>query len=132
MQQPHQDVAVPPGQVGYVFTNDDLNTLQWVFGKRVAAGAVDSQTFSELPADTRAALVVLAQSIPVPRHLVLVRAGLDPKLIRAMKSMLLAMDRSPEGRDVLQKFERTARFDEIPIKASLDPLRAMYKTVQGR
>ncbi len=124
--------VVAKNEVGYIFSGDHENSIQWVLRGRVAAGAIDNLNFQEIPATVRAQLEILARTEAVPRQLVLARSDLDPKLVSAIKTILMDMDKTPEGRVVLQKLDKTAKFDEFPegTEAALARMRQLYKLVQ--
>jgi phosphonate transport system substrate-binding protein len=100
-----------------------------VISGKVAAGSVDSIVFSEIPEENRAGLIVLGETKNVPRHLVIVRSGMSPVMIEAIKKLLLDIDKTPEGKDILTKFQKTAKFDDAPggIEAGLTQIRDLYK-----
>jgi phosphonate transport system substrate-binding protein len=123
--------SVRRAEVGYVFARDDDNIVQWVVGGKVAAGAVDNRAFLKIPDEARSQLVILAETERLPRHVVLVRSGLDPRVVEALKTELLAMSESPAGLPVLEAFEATARFDEFPTDMALDRMRMLYRSISG-
>ena len=132
MPKPRPDSEVPRDEVGFVFTADDRNTIQWVLSGKVAAGAVDSSAFAKIPAETRRALVVLGESPTVVRHIVMARPVMPPRLRDAIKVRLLAMHQSPEGQSVLRVYEETSRFDEFPLDAEMSRVREMYRLIKSR
>lgn len=105
--------SVSAAEVGYVFSNDDENTMVWVLRKKVSAGALSNLKFEQLAKDGISKLKILAESINVPRHVVSHRAGLNTELVAAIEKVLLNMDKDEEGKKVLKIFERTARFDKF-------------------
>ncbi len=105
---------VAADEVGYTNSNSDDNTLQWVISGKVAAGATDNRSYEKLPAETRKDLVVLAKTEAIPRNLLVVSPKLDPDLLAQIKAVLLDMDKTPDGQDVLAKFQKTTKFDELP------------------
>lgn len=121
--------GVAPDETGYVFSADDRNTLAWVLKGRVAAGAMNDEKYRKLSKGREKDLVVLATTTPVPRHLVTYRKNLDPALLRAVRAVLLEMERSPRGLDALRAFNETTRFDELDDadKMALDELRTRFK-----
>ncbi|WP_426556762.1 phosphate/phosphite/phosphonate ABC transporter substrate-binding protein [Dapis sp. BLCC M172] len=123
---------VSADEVGYVFTDDDENTIQWVISGKVAAGAIDIGTFMEIPEASRQAMLVLGESDKVARHVALVRADLKPEMVEAIKTILIQMDKTAEGQEVLKKFEKTAKFDNFPPESSIERMRELYELVQNR
>ncbi|NEO57478.1 MAG: phosphate/phosphite/phosphonate ABC transporter substrate-binding protein [Okeania sp. SIO3B5] len=124
--------TVSPDEVGFVFTDDDENTIQWVISGKVAAGAVDIGTFMEIPEVNREAMIVLAESEKVARHIVLVRPEMKAEMVEAIKAILIKMDQTSEGREILKKFEKTAKFDDFPPESSIERMRELYELVQNR
>jgi len=118
-------------EVGFVFSGDDENTIQWVVSNRVSVGVVDSNTYSHIPEETREQLRIVAETEALPRHLVVVRPGMEPELVDAIIAVLTAMDESEDGLAVLESFEETAQFDEFPggIAAALARMRELYELV---
>lgn len=125
------DAAVAAGEVGYVFTGENANTIEWVLSGKVAAGVVDSGAFEEIPEETRNGLTVLAESEKIARHVALVRPGLDPALVSAIKAVLLQMDNTADGQAVLKSFEKTAKFDEFS-PTTLERMQELYQIFQNK
>ncbi len=133
VEKARADAAVDMRDVGYIFTQDDYNTIQWVFSGRVASGATDNLSFTrKIPETTRASLVVLAKSPLIARHVVLARPNMDPALVEAIRSVLKGMDRASEGQAVLDAFEKTARFSDFQGKTELAWAEKMYRLFKAR
>jgi phosphonate transport system substrate-binding protein len=109
----HSSVPLGGRAVGYTFSNDDENTMQWVLNGRTAAGAIDHQKYVKEARSRIDELKILEQTPSVPRHVVSARPDISPKLLSTIKEILTRMDRSEEGRKILQDFEQTAKFDEL-------------------
>lgn len=124
------NALAPTNEVGYVFTEDDENTVQWVLSGKLPAGVLDNQRFASLPPESRAQFTVLAETEQIARQIGLVRPGLAPELQAALKAALLEMDQTAEGRAALLTFEETARFDDFPATASLERMRQLYTIVR--
>jgi phosphonate transport system substrate-binding protein len=123
-KQATTDVA-EPDEVGYVFSYDDENTMVWVLRGKVLAGAIDNHHFLQQTKENLENLTVLYETFSIPRHIVGYRADLPDKLVERIKSILLQMHQQGEGRKVLQEFEKTAKFDEIPHHAMLPLLKSI-------
>lgn len=122
--------AVEPDEVGVVFSYDDENTLQWVTSGRAQAGATDDYHFGVYSEQVE--LISLGQTEAVPRQVVIVRPGMEPDLLEAIKQALLGADDSEAGRAALEQFDGTAKFDEFPegIDAALERMREMSAVVE--
>ena len=119
-------------QVGFVFSFDDENTLQWVLGGLVAAGATDDYHFSDdFLKKAKDQLIELARTEPVPRQVVVARPGIDPALLEAIKTILIDADTTDAGMAALEPFQ-TSQFDDFPegIEAAQERMRAMMEIVQ--
>ena len=100
--------------VGYRFTLGEENTLLWVLNGRADAGAMADYVFKKLSAPVSNELRVIHQSKVIPYHVVVSRPGLSPAARAAIYQRLLNMKDDPEGQRILQAFEGTTRFDDIP------------------
>ena len=107
-------VRVRPREIGYVFSNHDQNTVVWVLHGKVAAGAMNNAALIEEAKGSLEQLQVIHKTFTVPRHLTVVRNGLPPELDQSLERILLDMHKTKAGRETLEQFERTARFDPIP------------------
>lgn len=125
--------AVPPAdRIGYVFTGDDENTIHWLLSGRVAAAAVDDITLSrDVSREARERFIVLAETDPVPRQVLVARADLDPELLATLTRRLLRLHTTTAGRAALASID-TSRFDEFPggAEAALERLDPAYQAVR--
>ncbi len=119
-------------KVGFVFSYDDENTLQWVLSGRVAAGATDDYHYEvAFPPEAREKLVTLAETESVPRQVVVARPDMDPALLDAIKQILTTAHEDEAAQAALEAFQ-TTRFDEFPegIEAAQARMREMMEIVQ--
>lgn len=124
---------VASDEVGFVFSYDDENTLQWVLNGFASAGVVDDYRFDvAFPADVTANLVVLARTETTPRQIGIASPTLDQPLVEAIKTALIGMDESEAGQAALENF-LTTKFDEFPegIDVAIKRMREMMEIVQS-
>lgn len=118
---------VRPGRVGYIFSYEMENTLALLLRKRITAAGIGSHEFDSLRPWEREQVRVIHRTWAVPRHVVSIRASLDQRLADRISAILKDMENSGEGRQVLNHFEQTTRFDDIPADArtTLEELRPL-------
>lgn len=123
-------ISVSDGKVGYAFSADDHNTIQWVVSGRVSAGVTDNQSFAEIPEEDRAELRIFAQTDPIPRQVVMASRHLDRVTLEAITQLLVDLDETSEGQEVLETFG-TAQFDLFPEggQAAISKMRTLYRLV---
>jgi len=106
--------TVPDDKIGYVFSNDAENTMVWVLKGKVTAGAVNEDYFAALAGQRIGELRILFRSDAVPRNVVCARGDLDADVMQSVVGVLIEMSEDPEGRVVLDGFERTSAFEPFP------------------
>ncbi len=119
VQRSEPSVPVATDEVGYVFSEDDENSIVWVLTEKVVAGAMNNLAFETLAGQQRDQLRIIHQTLLIPRHVVSYRAGLEPSLVRRVQELLLSMHETEEGRETLRAFGKTARFDPVPDEDAL-------------
>ena len=126
------DEPVAPGEIGFAFSYDDENTLQWVLNGFTAAGVTDDFQFDvAFPADAKSQLVELARTESTPRQVAVIRSGLDEELVQAILRVLTTMHETEAGAAALEPFQ-TSRFDEFPegIESATARMREMMEIVK--
>jgi phosphonate transport system substrate-binding protein len=127
------EAEVADDKIAYVFSDDDDNTVQWVLSGKVDAGALDSETFAEIPEENRAEMTILVETESLPRQLTLLRPGVDDATRDAIAALLMGLDKTDEGLAVLDSFEHTTKFDAFPEgpEVALNRMQELYDLVQG-
>ncbi len=103
---------VPGGYVGYLFAGQEENVVAWVYLGKVDAGAIDDHRLKELSKGKNVFRIVKT-SWEFPRHIVSFSKNLNPSLAALLEDILTSMDTDPEGSEVLETFDRTARFEKL-------------------
>ena len=126
------DAAVADDEIGFAFSDSDEATTAWILSGRVAAGVLDNQTFAEFTEEQQANLVILAETEPIARQVVLAKPGMDPDLQAAVMELLMGLDETEEGQAILDTL-KTSQFDELPggPEAAFDRMRVMFELVQS-
>ncbi|MBF0492598.1 MAG: phosphate/phosphite/phosphonate ABC transporter substrate-binding protein [Deltaproteobacteria bacterium] len=109
------------GELGYIFSRDDINTLLWVKKGKVDAGAVDSHIYAKQAKESLDQLRIIEKTISLPSLLIGYRSDLSPKLLTRLKFVLQNMHKTDEGKVILKDLDEISKFVEIPPNA-LDPL----------
>lgn len=127
------DADVGPDEIGYVFSRDEENTIEFVLAGMVAAGGISDIDLEELPPEISERLIAWNQTLSVPRQLVSVRPGLQSEFIDAIKELMIGLEATPEGRALMDGLKSTKRFDPLPGESleSLRQLREYMKLVAG-
>ena len=105
---------VKSDEVGYIFSYSDSQTIFMVLNGAVAAGATDDQKYLTLAKNLD--FKIIHETVSFPRQIVSHRADLPAKLVTRVKEVLLNMHQTEQGRQVLQVFESTSKFEEIRVR----------------
>ena len=62
---------------------------------------------------------IVDRTIDVPRHMVSYRSELEPDLVYKINTILLNMDKEPEGIKILRNFDNSTKYEEMPNKDQL-------------
>lgn len=123
--------VVADDEVGYVFSGDDENVIEWVLSGRADAGVVDNIIYmSDIEESTRESLVIVAETEDVPRRVVIVGPNVTPEMADVLSEILIQLDQSEEGLALL-KIVKTLKFDEFPegVEAAFKPIKEMFEIV---
>ncbi len=112
------------GEVGYLETRDDRNSMLWLVNGTVDAVAIDPHNWGLLNQVRPGEFRVLARSMFVPREIVVQRDGLAPELSNAIQGALRRMNQTTDGAHAMAMFDNTTRFDDFPlgIRATFTPI----------
>lgn len=118
---------VEPDVVGYIHGSDD-NSINLLVAGKVDAAATSHREYQILRPEIQAGIKIIAKSISVPRQLIAVRKDLDPKVIAAIKEILVNMEKNPEGQGVLTRQQGTTNIDAIPA-GSIERMKILEKFI---
>ncbi len=127
------DEAVAADEVGYFFGLDEQNTVELLLTGQVAAGGFSNEDYDELPPELQARIMPFGESLTVPRQLVSVRPGLDADLVQRITELLVGLELTDEGKELLEGLQETKRFDPLPPEAetAVDWLRVVIPQIIG-
>jgi phosphonate transport system substrate-binding protein len=106
--------SINADEIGYTFAGSEENVLAWVLEGKTVGAVLQNDAFDELDAETKAQLLIVAETPTVPRHIALAWPGMDDAMQQRLTDILMAMDETSEGQMLLEGFEKTAQFDELP------------------
>lgn len=129
--------ASPDDAVGYSFAGGEINVVAWVNRGLADAGAISNLDWSDpdsAPAALRNDLIVIHQTEPVVRSLIMARKSLDGDLTARIAAILESMHETSEGRAVLKKYFKVARYDRLEGDAlrGLEAARAVWRQFGAR
>jgi phosphonate transport system substrate-binding protein len=119
--------TVKPDVVGYMY-GEDGSALNRLITDRVDAATSVDREVQRLKPEIRETIKIIGRTIPVPRQIISVRKDLDPKIVKALKEVLINMEKDPEGQGVLKRQQNTTNIDEIP-PGSLERLKYVERYV---
>ena len=119
--------TVKPDAVGYVY-GEDGSAMNRLITDRVDAATSLDREVQRLKPEIRETIKIIGRTISVPRQIISVRKDLDPKIVKALKEVLINMEKDPEGQGVLKRQQNTTNIDEIP-PGSLERLKYVERYV---
>lgn len=114
MDQPGDEV--PADELGFVFADGEINVVAWVHRGLADAGVVsnlDWENENEAPSFLKDDLVIIHETPPFIRSLLLVRKDLAPDLKSTLAELFLGMHETEAGRRALQQYFSVSRYDRI-------------------
>lgn len=121
-----------PGVIGYRFSRDEENTFELVLTGQVAGGGISIDDYKELPGEMQDRLTTFDRTITVPRQIVSVRPGLEPGLAGKVRELLIGLDQTEEGRQILEGIKKS-KFDALPPESgqALEELKELIRLASG-
>jgi phosphonate transport system substrate-binding protein len=105
--------TVPKNSIGYVYTGAVENMALWIMQGKLDVACVSSSDYPDIPAQMRNNFKIIAESKLYPRQLIAFSLGMDKKLAGAVKKIFLEMDKNDAGKEVLKKWDKTAKIDVV-------------------
>ena len=126
----------PEGKVGYVFSNQEINTSSWVYRKMADAGTfnnLDWEKDDHIRASFREEMRIFHTLPPLPRAIEVVRKDLDPVIKNRLKELLLKAHEDPKAKRPLWAYQQTDKFEEIDQsdQKNIDEISILLRLVQS-
>lgn len=107
--------SVPPFEtIGYIMAYDNETQAAWLERGRVQAAGMSEDDFQGVSNTALKPFRALHVTPFVPYHVVSHRPMLDVRLVERIKAVLKSAHETEPGREILARFERTTKFDDIP------------------
>src|SRR5258708_3709422 len=108
-QSPTDHVA--PDEIGYIFAGDKIydNVTNGV----TAAGGENEDEVKAFYKDTFPQYTAISKTTDILRFLVATRSDMSPQLRTKIQTVLVNMDKTPQGQTVLKEFAETARVTPV-------------------
>ncbi len=121
--------TVAADEVGYVFSRDEQNTIELLLQRRVAGGGVSNQDYDKMPPELQEQINAFDRTITVPRQLVSVSPGLGDEVVDRIQQVLVDLELTDEGQQLLEGLKNTKRFDPLPDNsgAAVEELRRLMR-----
>lgn len=107
-------IKPPTDKVGYVMANDNETQMAWLERDMVTAAAMAENDYESYQESALKLMRIIHTTPYVPYHVITYRAGLKQDIVRRVKEILLSAHETGTGKEILEQFERTSKFDEIP------------------
>ncbi len=123
--KPDESSSVSADEIGYFFTGSLENSLALLLANKIDAMALQAGDFEDLSEGEGEELKIIGQTTAVPRHIVLVSPQMPDALRDAVRDVLINMENSDEGLEVLLLTEKTVRFDPLP-EGTIESLEVLF------
>ncbi|MBY6196196.1 phosphate/phosphite/phosphonate ABC transporter substrate-binding protein [Vibrio hangzhouensis] len=110
-------------EVGVVLTSDilrkadEISLSTWVYQAQADAGAFSNLNWDDsgdMPLHLKSEMKIIHRTQPLPRSVVILRKNLPTDVKQSIVKILKEANEDPRGKAVLEQFQKTARFDDIP------------------
>lgn len=120
-----------PDDIGYLFADSEVNIVAWVARQKVDAGVTSDVHWadrSRAPPGLKRNLRIFHKTPEIVRSVMVAGPSLNDKRLEHVSDILLDMHENAAGRNVLENFYKTSRFDRLigDAKASLDHVRSLF------
>jgi phosphonate transport system substrate-binding protein len=126
---PDPRARVKGDEIGYVFSEGYGNSLTWLAHGRADAAGVGEHEYERFAQRDSGRMRIVLETPLVPRNLVGVRGDLAPALVARIRHLLIALEKTHDGKLLLESLDRTTRFDALPPDAeqALESIRRLLK-----
>jgi phosphonate transport system substrate-binding protein len=135
--------SVSQDRIGFIHIDDVLNRANeislttWVYRQKVDAAAFSNANWNDvkdMPLHIQDEMKIIHSTDNYPRSIVVVRASLPDQVKKTIEQELLNAHNSPRGVSVLQNYQKTTRFDNLPEEQeyNLEQVNHYRKQIQAK
>jgi phosphonate transport system substrate-binding protein len=127
VDSPQEEVAAD--EAGYYVSSGGQTSMNLLLNGEIDALAIGERAYEQFSEDVKAQVVVFQKTVPAPAQLVSFRPGFDPALQQEIVDLLVALEDSQEGQELLTQLRDTQKF-ELLSELDEEELAELYATVK--
>lgn len=116
-------------EVGYVVSTGGQTSMNLLLNGDIGALAIGERAFKKFDKDVQQQLVIFDETAAAPSQLVAFAPEFDTEMQSEIVALMLALEDSPEGQEILKALRDTQKFEEFPDDAA-EQLAELYETVK--
>jgi ABC-type phosphate/phosphonate transport system substrate-binding protein len=120
---------VGPDEVGFYVSSGGQTSMNLLLNGEISALALGDRAFKQFSPDVQDQVTIFAETVGAPSQLVAIRPDLDPDLRAEIVRLMVALDQSDEGQEILTTMRETEKFEEIPADV-IEDLNELYEVVK--
>lgn len=119
--------SIESSGINMIFSHDDENTPIWVLEGKGDLGIISNLDFEDTPFNIKKELKIIESTNSIPRQLVLIKSEMESKL--EIKEILLDMNDSERGKEILEKISHTSKFSEIDHEKDIVSIKKLLEMI---
>ena len=123
------EAEVGPDEVGFYVSSGGQTSMNLLLNGEISALAIGERSYKKFSPDVQEQASIFAETVAAPSQLVAIQPGLDMSLRDEIVRLMIGLDQSDGGKDILETLRETQKFDELPSDVLAD-LEELYEVVK--